>query len=296
MYASIEDLCDQFGWSPCGAVNQEGRAQRLAIRVESGDEALLYRWDSDRACARATWCHSKGVGPELFIVPECLESGVNWMVVEAIHGIPLVDFIGSRTHEVALSPLLLQDLGENIRKLHSLESEAVFGDVLQESESRWLTFNGYVAAHFEAYSEDVRKLDFTDATIRQVAERIGEMRHELSSFHPRSPSSLVHGRLAFEHIWVDEHGREVVGFTGFDNAAYLPAEIDLAWILWMEGLGETQSLLRSLFRGYGAARTMDVQRRERFYRRLRAFQALFGAIECDTKTQEDLVHLTCARS
>lgn len=293
MYATSADLCDQFGWEPLEPIRREGTAERLSIRRESGAKALLYRWDSEETAARAIVCHTQLVGPELFVVPECLESGINWLVVDDIPGLTLTEFLANneRLVETAM-PQLLSAIGENVRKLHSLESEAVCGDVLEDSATRWLTFNGYVAAHFERYSEDVRKLDIDDATVRKVVEHIGEMRHELASFHPRSPSSLVHGRLSFDHIWVDTHGREVVGLTGFEHASYLPPEADLAWILWIEGLGYEPTWLRSLFRGYGAARTMDVQRRERFYRRLMAFRGLFGDLNCPGKTPTELVALT----
>lgn len=291
---TIDDLCAQRGWTLLGPAVREGLAQRSLVSLEDGD-GLLYVWQDELIARRASYCHGGALGEQLFVVPAQIESGLNWVLVEAIEGRTIADTLGDGDLTDLNTPYgaaMIQSLGENVRKIHSVSVEATFGDVIEETGERWLTFNGYVAAHFERFSEDVRSLDIDDTTAMQINNRIGQMRHDLASFHPRSPSSVVHGRLALEHIWIDEHGREVVGITGFENAAILPPEVDLAWLLWFEGFGQNDSVLRSFYRGYGAARTMDVQRRERFYRRLRAFQGLFHAIRPTELTQEELVELT----
>jgi len=291
--ASIDDICAQQGWSPLASPVPEGCAQRASVQLEDR-LGLLYVWPDEASAARAKGCHGGDLGEQLFVVPAELEGGPNWILVEHIEGQTLHDFLGDEDLaklESADGHALIQSIGENVRKIHSATVPPTFGDIREDGE-RWLTFNGYVAAHFERYAEEVRTLDIDDDTTTDINKRIGQMRHELASFHPRSPSSIIHGRLAIEHFWADEHGRELVGITGFDQSAILPPEFDLAWLLWFEGFGENETALRQFYRGYGAARTMDVQRRERFYRRLRAFQALFGTVRPTGKDMDELVELT----
>jgi hypothetical protein len=54
----------------------------------------------------------------------------------------------------------------------------------------------------------------------------------------------------------------------------------------MEGIGHHETLARAFYRGYGAARTMDMQRRERFFRRLTAFEALVGELRGVTELDD----------
>lgn len=261
------------GWKVV-ATAREGNAERASVTLHSGAPALLYVFEDIVRAQRTAWAHRPEHAAQLFVVPQLLQSGENWCLLEGIDGIPLSDFL-QKSHATAISPLLAQDLGEILRKLHStnVSQSSVFGDVL--AGPRWLTFNGYVAAQFERFAEEVRRLDIDDATTSKIMQAIGLIRHELASFHPRSPTTLVHGKVDFAHVWVDANGRGIVGLTGFDSAAILPAEFDLVWLLWMRDF-EADELARSLYRGYGAARTMDVQRRERFHRRLVAFHALYG--------------------
>lgn len=251
---------------------REGNATRYHVERE-GVPCLLYTFEDEVHARRVAWAHDPQRAAQLFVVPEVLESGPGWCLLQNISGTPLAARMKPGD---AIPPNIAQELGEIVRKLHStnLTGESVFGDPLPEGP-RWLTFNGYVAAQFERFAEDVRRLALDDELTTGIVQAIGQVRQELASFHPRSPTTLVHGKIDPEHVWVDGHGRSIVGLTGFDTCAFLPAEVDLAWVLWLEDF-DGADLARPLYRGYGAARTMDVQRRERFYRRLVAFHALYG--------------------
>jgi aminoglycoside phosphotransferase (APT) family kinase protein len=267
------EIATSLGWT-VESQAIEGNATRLHV-VKDQTRALLYVFDDPVLAARMAWSHRPDRAAQLFSVPEVIDSAECWCLIQPINGIT-ISALMERSNESVVTQELARELGELLRKLHStnLSTESVFGDTLPTG-SRWLTFNGYVAAQFERFAEDVRTLDLDDETTTAIMGSIGQIRQELASFHPRSPTTLVHGKIDFQHIWVDEHARNVVAVTGFDTSAILPAEVDLAWLLWIKGF-DADELARSLYRGYGAARTMDVQRRERFFRRLVAFHALYG--------------------
>ncbi|MEZ4459668.1 MAG: phosphotransferase [bacterium] len=267
------DIAASQGWS-VERVAREGNAERLHVE-QDGTPAILYVFEDPGRARRVAWAHGADHAAQLFVVPELIEAKDNWVLVQNIEGLPLSEYL-VESGSAAITSQLAHELGENLRKLHStnLSTESVFGDPVDAAQ-RWLTFNGFVAAQFERFAEDVRSLNLDDTIASAILNAIGQIRHELASFHPRSPTTLVHGKLDFSHIWVDENGRSVVGLTSFDACAILPAEVDLAWLLWIKDF-EADDLARSLYRGYGAARTMDVQRRERFHRRLVAFHALYG--------------------
>lgn len=253
---------------------QEGNAVRLHV-VKDQARGLLYVFEDPAQAARMAWAHKPDRAAQLFSVPELINEGEGWCLIEGINGVTIAD-LQARSSDTVVTQQLARELGEVMRKLHStnLSTSSVFGDTLPAGP-RWLTFNGYVAAQFERFAEDVRTLNVDDATASAILSSVGQIRQELASFHPRSPTTLVHGKIDFQHVWVDEHARTVVAITGFDTAMILPAEVDLAWLLWIRDF-DSQDLARALYRGYGAARTMDVQRRERFFRRLVAFHALYG--------------------
>lgn len=288
---TIDDLLDQFGWDVAGDATVEGAAQRIPIKVESGEDALLYLYADEQTALRAGAAHDKA-GEQLFAVPERLASGPRWLVVQHPLGQPLVDVIDTLQSSAKLA--VLESLGQVLRKLHQLPCDPFCGDIAPEDggAERWLTFSGYVAHHLEWFSENMRRRSFSDSDAEALTTAIGDLRHELSAFHPRNPACLCHGKLATEHIWVDDACREVVGLTGFECAAQAPREADIAYLLWITNIGEDERYVRAFYQGYGAARTMDVQRRERFYRRLVAFQALFDGKGTVTASVERLIALT----
>ncbi len=282
------EIALSLGWTVESQAN-EGNAIRLHVAKDQ-DRALLYVFEDSALAARMACAHRPDRAAQLFTVPEVIEAGEYWCLIQPIAGVTIADLL-SRSNDSIVTPQLARELGELLRKLHStnLSTESVFGDVLPTGQ-RWLTFNGYVAAQFERFAEDVRTLKLDDETTSAILNSIGQIRQELASFHPRSPTTLVHGKIDFQHIWVDENARTVVAVTGFDTSAILPAEVDLAWLLWIKEF-EAKDLARSLYRGYGAARTMDVQRRERFFRRLVAFHALYGDFGVVSVDRDQLVKL-----
>jgi len=282
------EIATSLGWS-VESQAVEGNATRLHVAKDK-KRALLYVFDDPALAARMAWSQHPDRAAQLFAVPEIIDQGDTWCLTQPINGVTISELM-ARSNEAVVTPQLARELGELLRKLHStnLSTESVFGDALPTGE-RWLTFNGYVAAQFERFAEDVRTLELDDETTSAILSSIGQIRQELASFHPRSPTTLVHGKIDFQHIWVDEHARNVVAITGFDTAAILPAEVDLAWLLWIKEF-DSMELARALYRGYGAARTMDVQRRERFFRRLVAFHALYGDFGAVSVDRDRLVKL-----
>ena len=297
----VSDLLAVHGWEAAGKTVPEGDALRTPVELPAGIEALLYVWDDETLARRAARVHEL-VGPVLFAVPEAIDSGPGWLVVGRPAGRPATQLFPSdpAARDLALlEPMrargLVESLGNALRKLHSFPAQSVCGDILDEpgdAPRRWLTFSGWVAHHLEWFASDLRRRDFDDDTASHLAKSIADMRHELSAFHPRTPPSFCHGKLSLRHVWVDTAGREVVGLTGFDHAAWLPREADLAQLLWIEGLGAEETASRALYQGYGAARTMDVQRRERFFRRLVAFEALVGLKGEVLRTPRELIELS----
>ena len=291
--AHADDLIAQYGWDVRGDATREGSADRVPITVESGAEALLYVYPNELIANRVTAAH-RMVGAQLFAIPDRLASGPGWLVVQQPPGRPWRDVV---TMNGEGARVVIESLGQVLRKLHQVPCEPFCGDVADEAvgAERWLTFSGYVAHHLEWFNENMRRREFDEPDIEALSSAIADLRHELSAFHPRNPACLCHGRLDFEHIWVDEAGREVVGITGFECAAQVPREADIAFLLWIVGIGD-ERMIRAFYQGYGAARTMDVQRRERFYRRLVAFQALFGAKGEVAASPERLIALTSSRA
>lgn len=278
----------------------EGSARRhqLARRDGSG-RALLYLWDSPHHAARAV--HALGhedFGSQLFCVPTVLDADVEqaWCLLEhPEHGEPLSDLLARHgahmLHElpVAMASSIAESLGVSLRKLHSFSArDERVGEMLEpphaaelgasQSSGRFHTFNGWVAARLERFTEDLNHVAYLDPDQRlRCLEYLGDLRHELSAFHPRHPAVFSHGAPAIEHLWVSDSSSspEVVAITGFERAIFLPAEADVAYLNWIGGLASCDdAVTRAFYRGYGAAHTMDVQRRERFYRRLAAFHVL----------------------
>ena len=285
--SELDAVLEAQGFGTDGPPRPEGAALRVRVDLEEGARGLLYVWRHALFAQRAVWAHRPGRAAHLFAVPGLIEAGKKWCLVADIDGVPMneyladrgVDTLGELGSERARA--LVDSAGELARKLHEVEVPAAYGDVVEEADEdqpgylrRWHTFNGYCAWRLEDFSERMRQADLDEKVRSRILNSIGDLRAELSSFHPRHPASLNHGSFGSEHLWVDQAGREVVGLTGFERARLLPAEADLGRFLWLEGVAEDEALVRAVYRGYGAARTMDLQRRERFYRRLAALEAL----------------------
>lgn len=298
----ITDLVALHQWEQRSEAVVEGSATRAEVLLETGDEALLYRWSDETTAARAALVHDFA-GAELFAVPQALHSGPGWVVVTRPDGVPASEVFGADATLGGLGSAateLAGSLGNALRKLHNLPTPGSCGDVLEEvpdkSQCRWLTFSGWVANRLEFFVENLRTQQFTDGTVAELSTSIADMRHELSAFHPRTPPSTVHAKPSLAHVWVDKSGREVVAITGFEHASFLPRESDIAYLLWIEGLGADERAAKAFYQGYGAARTMDVQRRERFYRRLVSFEALSGMKGAVPRTAEELIALTSSQA
>lgn len=298
---AIDALIDDNGWQSAAPPAVENGSTRVRVALADGTHAMVYTHDSEVAARRSAWCHEKEHGAQLFAVPRRLDAGAGWVLVEDVDGVPIATYLreqgvgslGELGRE--RSRLLCKGIGQLARKLHEVGVPTAFGDVLETGGiGRWQTFNGYCAARLEDFSERVRSAEGLGESVRSsLLNSIGDLRNELSAFHPRHPPTLNHGHMTLDHIWVDRAGRDVVALTGFDRARLLPREADLATILWFDRIGESDELVRAFYSGYGAARTMDLQRRERFYRRLAALEALVhGDRLDDAQSVEALVPLT----
>lgn len=298
---SPAELAALHGWELVEDAVATRDGHRAHIHLETGEPGLLLTWHDEDFAARAAWVHARA-GSELFVIPDLLRSGPGWIVVEPPPGEPASDHIdveagfdglASARFEVAAS------LGHALRKLHNLPPPAGCGDVLDDTtggaQTRWLTFSGWVAHQLERVAESLRTRGYDDDTVKSLLTSISDLRHELSAFHPRTPPGIVHGRIGIADLWLDAAGREVVALTGFGRARLVPREADIAYLLWIEDLGTDEKLARAFYGGYGAARTMDVQRRERFYRRLVAFEALAGMLGDVPRSRDELVTLTGAQ-
>ncbi len=275
---SASDIANQNKFELSGDVVTDGLADRANVCLDDGRDGLLFVWDDEVLADRAAWLHSPERA-QLFVVPELLLRGPHWCVLEGIDGVRVADILAEDPEwiETAQGMGIIRQLGQTLRKIHSGNAAEHFGDVLEDGET-WMTFNGYVAAHLEVFAEKARTIGLDDDIVHGLLGAIGQARHELASFHPRGPSCLVHGMPSFDHVWVNEESTSLVGLTGFEHAALLPAELDIAWAMWIGGIAKDDLMIRALYRGYGAARTMDVQRRERFYRRFVGLLSLFGAV------------------
>lgn len=277
-HEALNALISQNSWELVSPLTEVGRS--LRARVKTSERIGLVFWFADAQLSkRAAWAHALEHAAQLFAVPELLESGENWILVENIQGEPLSEYLDG-VHSSLLgykgAPHILQELGELARKLHAMFPEISFYGDPSDASAQWLTFNGYVASRLEEWAEHVRSLGLADEGVQVVSKVIGDLRQELASFHPRSLTTICHRCLSPDHIWVSENAKDIVGLTGLENCAALPPEMDLAWILNVESVAESDDLVRHLYRGYGAARTMDVQRREYFYARVVALEALYA--------------------
>jgi hypothetical protein len=291
----IDDLRAQYGWSLVDGPVIEAETTRATVELESGDEALLYVFGTEEAAARAALAHSEDFGAQLFAIPERIESGLDWLLMQPIDGDNLSELLGDdglsalKDHEI---DAVVSGVARILSKLHSVTTDG-YGDILPSRENdRFLTFNGWAARQLEIAAEGARESGIDDATVGMVGEAVGELRHELAAYHPRTPAGLVHGRPHLEHFWVDPKTYEVVALTGLHHMASLPREIDIAIFLWIVGVGARDESIRTFYQAYGAARTMDVQRRERFFRRLAAFMELSGRRGPSPRTSTELVGLT----
>lgn len=301
------ELLKALGLDAVGAAAREGRAVRQ-VAMRGQEAVVLYHWEErgDAVYAHGIFASSQ-LGEQLFAIPDVLDFDLDagWMMLRAPDGVPMVDWLEERgldgLHQLDAYKhrALVESLGVLVRKLHSLEVPGVFGRIgAFDPDSSYLppgvyhTFNGWVAERLERDGEALGSLRVFDEEQRlMLKERLGDLRHELSAFHPRHPAVVTHGALGRDHLWVSRTGQEIVGLTGFEHARYLPAEADNAHLLWIEGLARNDALVRAFYQGYGAARTMDVQRRERFYRRLVAFDVLCAARTSHLHGPRDLLRL-----
>ncbi|MGM0557446.1 MAG: phosphotransferase family protein [Myxococcota bacterium] len=301
----LEEIIEQKSWA---AVGESGsRPDGAYALVDHGGEKLgvLWVYPSRARAVRARVAHSAEYASQLFAVPPAVESGEDWCLVESQDGIAFSDFLTSKGVDSLAELgresriLLAKGAGTLARKLHEIEVESAYGDLLDEDYAdlrgfagRWLTFNGYCAARLEHFAEEIRQLDFDEESRSTLLKSIGDLRNELSAYHPRHPPALTHGDFTWANMRVSEDGKEIVGLMNFSHARLLPPEADLARLLWLDGLAASEGEVRAFYDGYGAARTMDLQRRERFYRRLAAFEALLDETGATELPDSELVRLT----
>lgn len=297
--SSLAEVVQAQGWTLLEPAASEGAAQRARVEQADGQRGLLYVWPERAPWANAQLVASPAWAGQLFAVPDGRWSSEpeRALLVEDVEGLPLDRWLATQQHrslgEHPLAEHLLEQLGVLFRKLHSLSApELHFGPVAAPDGAPTRTFSGYVASTLERAQSALSELPELEAQHQRLVEWISDLRYELSSFHPRHPASLNHGAPSLATLWVDPVGPELIALTGFGQATFLPAEADVAALLWL-GLGGRLSevQIRAFYKGYGAARTMDVQRRERFYRRYVALLALTGQLGATSLSREALLEL-----
>ena len=295
MKQTSTERLERLGFKPPeGELEAEDDGHRCEARDGDGGEVLYYVWSTSEGARRALRAMGReDLGGQLFAVPEVLagDAEARWGVIARPEGEPLARWLkaqgkaGLGELDPKRSRAVIEALGVLMRKLHSIASPGLFGEVLGDAqvpemlpEGTYRTFNGWVAAKLERLGEALNHYDALSPSERlDCLGHLGDLRHELSAFHPRHPAVLSHGSPGVDNLWVSGSGAEITGLTGFDHACYLPAEADLANLLFIEGIAELGEVaVSSFYRGYGSARTMDVQRRERFYRRIAALEVLTG--------------------
>jgi aminoglycoside phosphotransferase (APT) family kinase protein len=267
------------GWTPVAP--GEERESWARVWVDEGQgRAILLRFSGAGETKRVLSVHDPAQGVQLFAVPEVIAHGEDWCLVEDIAGVPLMEVASGEKGLVRMrQPEFAEQLGTLLRKLHEAKGMQRYGDVLEvgdRAERVWQTFNGFVAARLERFVEAANQGGFDVASRVGLLDLIGSLRHELSAFLPRQPASLHHGTVSPRHVWVDPDTERVVALTGFEQASYLPPGLDIAYLFYIVGLLHDEAAVRAFYRGYGSARTMDVQRREKFYGRLVLLDVLFG--------------------
>jgi hypothetical protein len=301
----IEDIIEQKDWERLGEATIRPGAAYAVVDHGGKKPGVLWVYPSRARAVRACVAHSPDCASQLFAVPPSVDSDDDWCLVESQDGVVFAEFLASQGADTfsdlgrETRTLLAKTAGTLARKLHEIEVESAYGDLLDEDRAdlrgfagRWLTFNGYCAARLEHFAEEIRQLDFDEESRSTLLKSIGDLRNELSAFHPRHPPALTHGDFTWANMRISEDGKEVVGLVNFSHARLLPPEADLARLLWLDDLASSEREVRAFYDGYGAARTMDLQRRERFYRRLAAFEALLDETGAAGLSDEILVRLT----
>lgn len=274
------------------------RLERLENGEGSSKGGLIFRFSDPLHARRVARVHQPEHGPQLFAIPELIAAGEDWCLMEDIAGAPMsaVGPLGTLT-----TPAIAEQAGVLLRKLHGQSAPERYGDIIAEETQTqgrrsWKTFNGYVAAHLDGFVDRVNTGDFDDEVRSMLLEVLGDLRQGLSAFLPRQPAALNHGGFGPRNLWVDPIRGEIIGLTGFERASYLPKGMDIAYLFYVVGLLHHDESVRAFYTGYGAARTMDVQRREKYYGRLVLFETLFGLRDPLGATREALVSAICNRT
>lgn len=276
----FDSACTQLGAKPIQDPTREGSAFRLA--VSQGEQTLQIYGFEDSSLFEVAKASHEVLSHHLFAIPELVDHGVDWFAIDCGQSKPVSEVLTMRGHET-LGDLgrsghtIAHAIGTVLAKLHNVPVIAKFGDPTErEDVKRFLTFSGYVASRLERYHDAVRRRAYSEARVQDLSKAIADLRQELASFHPRTPTSWIHGNPGVESFWVHPETFELTAMTGWEHSCLLPREADITSLLFLDDWVESDGAVKSLYHGYGAARTMDVQRRERFYRRFFALGALTG--------------------
>ena len=161
--ASLQDLCDRRGWTVSGEIRSTPTAVCAEVEVDDeGTGGLIWVWPSRSAARRNEIALSRRYAGQLFAAPELLEAGETWALTDRIDGVPFEEHL-ENNGVGSLAELgeenqrqLAKTAGTLARKLHEIEVESAYGDLLDGEEAnlsgfagRWQTFNGYCAARLE---------------------------------------------------------------------------------------------------------------------------------------------------
>ncbi|TXD38153.1 phosphotransferase [Lujinxingia vulgaris] len=239
-----------------------------------GERRWHFRWpDAARAGRHQALCDEIAAGA-LTLSTEAPSrfSAARWAPARA--GLPL-----SSITDLSSRLTMMRALGQALRRLHNHPCPDGFGVPTRlhlAGTAYFQTFNAAIAARLDEMARRLENIN-DDAEHVRLTETFAWLRQSLSSFHPRTRSvwtvtNLTPGRILAE----PEHG-QLTAFLDLSQAALRPPESDLAIALSPDMAGVSPATERAFWAGYGAAPTMDLRRRLRFFTQLAQLDAALPA-------------------
>ncbi|RVU42657.1 hypothetical protein EA187_15835 [Lujinxingia sediminis] len=235
-----------------------------------GERRWHFRWpDAARSGRHQALCDEIGPGA-LTLTTEAPSrfSAARWSPSHP--GLPL-----SSVSELSSRLTIMRALGQALRHLHNHPCPDGFGVPTRlhlAGTSYFQTFNAALAAHLDEMARCLEHVDDDTERVR-FTESFAWLRQSLSSFHPRTRSVWTITNVTPGRILVEPEQGRISAFLDLSQAALRPPESDLAIALSPTLAGNSPATERAFWAGYGAAPTMDLRRRLRFFTRLAHLEA-----------------------
>ena len=271
-------LLGALGFDVLGVLSPASSAHACyRVRTPAGHLRLWTRWPTGTHIARAAAAALLTL--DLPHIPRLLESSQTdrWTLHDLPQGVPLWQVLKAQDLRSveglgeSQKSALLHSLGQLLAQVHAQPAPPHCVGELPRPHAAPATRS--LHGHLSEW------LGRQDERHEEVV-RLGAMalRHELRAFHPTTPCVLTHGAIGAQSVWVDEQTMEVSALCGWGEARVLPRAAEFAYLVGMEqgfeGLGPRA--LKQLYASYGMARTMDMERRERFFLKVVIMEVLCG--------------------